>query len=189
MMSYCNHPYDTQTNEALNQVIATVTPKSVCYSGSISLFSRIALVIGIHNMGYYNFFTELFQRVGVGMTAILAKFLHAKNERKDRKKVYERRLDIKVKRSKQQKKQIQEIYKERTDMSYGHAVGIPMDNSKKRKQNSDQNNPLDKNIPQKKCKCGSTTHSRVSHKDCPRNPKKKSGCSSGSKQCDSTTPK
>jgi hypothetical protein len=106
------------------------------------------------------------------MTAILAKFLHAKNECKDRKKVYEQRLDIKVKRSKQQKKQIQEIYKECTDMSYGHAVGIPMDNSKKRKQNSDQNNPLDKNIPQKKCKCGSTTHSHVSHKDCPRNQKK-----------------
>jgi len=59
MMSYCNHPYDTQTNEALNQVIATVALKSVCYSGSISLLSRIALVIGIHNRGYYNFFYRI----------------------------------------------------------------------------------------------------------------------------------
>jgi hypothetical protein len=58
-------------------------------------------------------------------------------------------------------------------MSYGHAVGIPIDKNKKQKQNLDQNNPHNQNIPQKKSKCGSTTHSRVSHKDCPRNPKKK----------------
>jgi hypothetical protein len=41
MMEYCTHPHNTQTNEALNQVIANVAPKSVCYSGTISLNSRI----------------------------------------------------------------------------------------------------------------------------------------------------
>jgi hypothetical protein len=64
------------------------------------------------------------------MTTILAEFLHAKNECKDRKKVYERRLDVKVKQSKQQKKQIQEIYKEHTDKSYRHAVGMLIDKNK-----------------------------------------------------------
>jgi hypothetical protein len=39
MMQYCKHPYETQTNEALNQAIANVSPKSVCYSGTISLYS------------------------------------------------------------------------------------------------------------------------------------------------------
>ena len=32
MMQYCNHPHDTQTNEALNQAIANIAPKSVCYA-------------------------------------------------------------------------------------------------------------------------------------------------------------
>jgi hypothetical protein len=53
-----------QTNKALNQAIAVVAPKSVCYSGTISLYNRIALVIGIHNMGHYYFFVALFRETG-----------------------------------------------------------------------------------------------------------------------------
>jgi hypothetical protein len=38
-----------------------------CYSGSTSLYNRIALVIGMHNMGHCSFFV-LFRKVGVSMT-------------------------------------------------------------------------------------------------------------------------
>jgi hypothetical protein len=103
MMRYCNHPQDTQTNEALNQAIANSAPKSVCYSGSISLYSRVALVIGIHNMGHSEYFTALFAELGVAMTSNLAKFLTYKQNMKERKKNYVRRLDLKVARSKKQK--------------------------------------------------------------------------------------
>jgi hypothetical protein len=61
-MSYCNHPFDTQTNEALNQAIAKVAPKSVCYSSTTSLNARIALVIGVHNLGHLPFFSILFDK-------------------------------------------------------------------------------------------------------------------------------
>ncbi len=164
MMQYCNHPHDTQTNEALNQANAVVAPKSVCYSGTISLYNRIALVIGIHNMGHYYFFVALFREIGVSMTTGLAKFLNAKQEKKNKKGTYVKRLDVKIARLKTQKKQLQDIYKERTDTSYGHAVALSSISTKKRQQNNDQ--PLTK----KKCKCGSETHQRVTHKDCPENP-------------------
>jgi len=85
-MEYCNHPYDTQTNEALNQVIATVAPKNVCYSGSISLMSRIAIVIGIHNYGHSNFFDRIFRQLGIMMTTTLERFLNQKEYRKEYKK-------------------------------------------------------------------------------------------------------
>jgi len=35
-MGFCNYPFDTQTNEALNQAITNSAPKSVCYSSSTS---------------------------------------------------------------------------------------------------------------------------------------------------------
>jgi hypothetical protein len=120
-----------QTNKALNQAIAVVAPKSVCYSGTISLYNRIALVIGIHNMGHYYFFDALFHETGVSMTMGLAKFLNAKQEKKYRKGTYVKRLDVKIARSKMQKKQLQDIYKERRDTSYGHAVALSSISTKK----------------------------------------------------------
>jgi hypothetical protein len=51
--------------ESLNQAIATVAPKNVCYSGSGSLYSRIAMVIGIHNLGNELFFKQVLQQLSV----------------------------------------------------------------------------------------------------------------------------
>jgi hypothetical protein len=87
MMQYCNHPYDTQTNEALNQSIANVSPKSVCYSSLISLYSRIALVIGTHNQGYKKFYNNLFSELGITMSLLLSNYLERKDEKKGKKKV------------------------------------------------------------------------------------------------------
>jgi hypothetical protein len=58
--------------------------------------------------------------------------------------------------------------KECTDTSYGHAVALTAINTKKRKSNADEQNAM-----KKKCKCGSETHQRITHKDCPENPKYK----------------
>ena len=123
-MAYCNHPYDTQTNEALNQSIATVAPKNTCYSGTISLYSRINLVIGIHNLGYRQLFDALFQHHNMLMTPYLSQYLERKEERKGMKRKYERRLDVKMARSQKQKKSRQDVFNERTDNSYGAGVGL-----------------------------------------------------------------
>lgn len=71
MMAHCYHPYSTQTNEALNNAVANVAPKTVCYSGTLSLNCRIALVIGIHNMGHVEYLRALFNVNGVTITPII----------------------------------------------------------------------------------------------------------------------
>jgi hypothetical protein len=100
------------------------------------------------------------------MTVGLEHFLKTKQEKKITKGNYVKRFEVKVARSKRQKKQLHDIYKERTDTSYGHAVALCNMSTKKRQQNSD------KSLTNKKCKCGSDSHQRVTHKDCPENPKR-----------------
>jgi hypothetical protein len=121
-MAYCIHPFDTQTNETLNKAITNVAPKSISYSSAFSLFSRIALVIGIHKLGHLVFFHELFDRLGITMGETLLKFLQNKQKTKETKK-YKHRVEVKIGRGRQQKKERQKIFVEHTDNSYG--VGVP----------------------------------------------------------------
>jgi len=86
-MKYCNHPFDTQTTEALNQAIVNVAPKHVCYSSTTNLNSGIALVNGSHNMGQ-----------------TLTEFLCKKQTRKLQKRNYQKQVSTIVKRSRQQQK-------------------------------------------------------------------------------------
>ena len=183
MMKYCTHPHDTQTNEALNQAIANVAPKSVCYSGTNSLNSRIGIIIGVHNMGLYSFFGYLFNAVGMKMTEVLSDFLKRKQHKKERKKSYQEQFNVKVCRSKKQKKALQDIYNKRTDVSYGHAVGLPVNNNKRKRKERIVESSLDPK--QKKCKCGSTEHSRITHKYCPLNKKNNTSTPEIETNCDS----
>jgi hypothetical protein len=66
--------------------MSTIAPKNVCYSGTISLFSCIAIVVGIHNYGHVSFFSRLFGELGIKMTMILIEFLRRKEKRKVYKK-------------------------------------------------------------------------------------------------------
>ncbi len=170
-MGYCNHPYDTQTNESLNQAIATLAPKNTCYSGTISLYSRIALVIGIHNLGHVEHFNVLFETLGMAMTHNLMVYLDGKQRKKQKKQEYQRRLDVKVRRSQTQKKSREEVFKERTDNSYGTGVGLTAGiKANSNRKTVDSNG---KNKEKGQCKCGSTSHSRTTHTDCPLNKKRK----------------
>jgi hypothetical protein len=103
-MKYCNHPFDTQTTEALNQAIVNVAPKHVCYSSTANLNSGIALENGSHNMGQLPFSTSYFQAVGVDMGQTLTEFLCKKQTRKLQKRNYQKQVSTIVKRSRQQQK-------------------------------------------------------------------------------------
>jgi hypothetical protein len=123
-MSYCNHFFDTQTNEALNCAVANMAPKSVYYSSTISLFSRVALVTGMHNMGHVNFIKSLFSSIVMAMSKGLVAFLDSKEKKRESKRAYKHRIDVKRSRARQQAKNCQQIFKERKDNSYGAGVGL-----------------------------------------------------------------
>jgi hypothetical protein len=93
-MSYCNHSFDTQTNESLNQAIATLAPKNICYSSSISLFPRFALVVGIHNLGYDFFFKRIFKELSM-TTNYVMDYMKYRDKRKECKRNYQQRIDAK----------------------------------------------------------------------------------------------
>jgi hypothetical protein len=168
-MAYCNHCFNTQTNEALNQAIATVAPKTTCYSGSISLYSRIGLVIGRHNLGWKGLFKKLCAHHNMTMTPILSRYLDRKDYVKNRKRKYQRKLDVKMARSRNQKKSRQEVFNERTDNSYGAGVGL---NAGLKQNTTTRQTANNINSLVKRCKCGSGTHSRTTHKECPLNKKR-----------------
>jgi hypothetical protein len=94
-MGYCNHLFDTQTNESLNESIANIAPKNVCYSNSISLFSRVALVIGVHNLGYHNLFHGVFDELEMSWSNI-SQYLKRKDEKKENRRSYQQKFDVKV---------------------------------------------------------------------------------------------
>jgi hypothetical protein len=71
---------------------------------------------------------------------------------------------VKVGRARQQKKDRTQVFKERTDNSYGAGVGLNAGIRKKRK--------LATSASAKLCKCGSNTHQRTTHKECPLNKKR-----------------
>jgi hypothetical protein len=62
------HNYDTNCNEAINNLIAWIAPKNKYYSGSMSLKTRISFVVGIQSLGFDGFFRELLKRLGVDIT-------------------------------------------------------------------------------------------------------------------------
>jgi len=167
MMAQCNHQFDTQTNEALNNAVANVAPKTVCYSGTSSLSSRISLIIGIHNMGHVPFFTTLFEKIGVTMTPTLHRFLLQKSKRKEYKQKYIRQVNVKVNRSRKQRKTWQEVYQERIDNTYGPGVAIAAIDRDSTVPTKKRRTASSKKASGKPCRCGSVSHERTTHRDCP----------------------
>jgi hypothetical protein len=84
-MRYCNHLFDTQTKESLSKSIAQLAPKSVCYSGTNSLNSQIAIVIGILNLGYQTFFSKVLETLGISLPNChhLSVYLQSQDKRKE----------------------------------------------------------------------------------------------------------
>ena len=76
------HPFDTQLNEALNNVIARYAPKNRTYGTTMSLTYRIFMVVGIHNLGHYKFWQEVFDLLDLEMHSDLSADLQRLDKRK-----------------------------------------------------------------------------------------------------------
>ena len=102
------HPFDTQLNEALNNVIARYAPKNRTYGTTMSLSYRIFMVTGIHNLGHYRFWHEVFVLLGLDMPTDIKENLQRLDKRKIWKREYEGRTEIKSKRRKLHNQKMQE---------------------------------------------------------------------------------
>ena len=102
------HPFDTQLNEALNNVIARYAPKNRTYGTTMSLSYRIFMVVGIHNLGHYQFWIEVFEMLGLEMAPDLVDNLQRLDKRKIWKRQYDGKPEIKNKRRKLHHHKMQE---------------------------------------------------------------------------------
>ena len=142
---------DTQLNEALNAVIARYAPKNRSYGMSMSLSNRIAIVTGIHNMSHNCFWKEVFELLELQMTTSMHKNLNAYDRRKDLKRQYIARKDVKEKRVRVQNEQLQEMVRKQIEdekrgstysssTAFNHMVPIEIikiEEEKKHKNNID----------------------------------------------------
>ena len=74
--------WDTQKNEAMNNSVSSLAPKSKTYSLSRSLECRVALAAGIQVCGYLDIWKRIFSRFEIDMDDDLEKFLLRKDQRK-----------------------------------------------------------------------------------------------------------
>ena len=162
------HPFDTQTNEALNYSQACVTPKSKVFHTSKAFHYRHAITVGCHNWGFNKFWTRVFDELGVSQAKVFATFLETTTWKRKYWKTYREKLDVKRKRAyKQFETEKKQLYENNTkDAHYGPGLGLDIGftaassvtktNEKKRSKRT-------------QCRCGSTTHLTTRSKQCPLN--------------------
>ena len=95
-----NLPYDTQLNESLNNVVSRYAPKNCTYGTTMSLSNRIAIVIGVHNLGHLGFWKSVYELIGLPMLSDLYSNLLRKDGRKNLKCKYNEKKEVKIKRAK-----------------------------------------------------------------------------------------
>lgn len=166
------HGYHTNVNESFNNLVAWIAPKNKVYSGSISLLARISVALGQKLAGYEVFFRRVFQAIGMEMEPGVWHYLKWAGEEKLKHKEKSQTAEYKHKRHLKTNakiklfvQQLREARRENDLYETGIAmeqeegtVTVPVTESRPKK-------------PKKPCQCGSTSHSRTTHKDCKYNPK------------------
>ena len=69
------HPFDTQTNEAMNTAVAKYAPKHKTYATSTSLKNRVNIAVGVQVWGYEKFWVSVFDFLGISVTNKMLQYL------------------------------------------------------------------------------------------------------------------
>jgi hypothetical protein len=165
------HEHDTNANESFNNLVAWIAPKNKVFAGSVSLLSRICIALGMKLDGFENFFRKLFSAMGMTMEPGTWHYLQWVGDWKERHLQRSQTSEFKVKRHEKTNAKIKEYVEQLRDARKDHDVyqtGVGMEG-----EAGETNVTQRKRVvtEQKPCACGSRTHQRTSHRDCPLNPK------------------
>ena len=165
------HPFNTQTNEALNNSQASVTPKNKVFHTTKSFTYRHSITVGTHNWGFRKYWTKTYDKVGVKYGQLFVNHLERVEHRKERMRKRQRKPEIKRKRAhKQAATERALMYEERTEKQYESGIGLDIGheapiNNKKRKANTNEDSGSNK--AKKPCKwCKLLTHQTKKSKLC-----------------------
>ena len=108
------HGFTTNGNEALNNIVAHYAPKNRTYSTTMSLSNRISIVVGVHNIGYLDYWTDAYEKIQLPMTVAQRK-LHSKDRRRNWKREYNSMIETKRKRSQKRNESMRDLMKQQQE--------------------------------------------------------------------------
>ena len=161
------HGMDTNVNESLNNSIAWLAPKNKTYSGSDSLLNRVAMAIGINALGYERFYTAVFRELGIDVPAATTMYLSQQTQSRDSRTALRRMPVNKRRRNKRTYAKLKKLNQQLVQDRKNGDEYKPGCRVKKAKQTT----AVIVGDSVRQCVCGSTTHQRSNHRECPRNKK------------------
>ena len=93
-----HHTYDTQLCEALQGAVSYHSPKNRTYCQTVSLYSRVSHVAGIHNWGVERYCSTMMETLGIDLPETSLKTFVRVQTRKMNKAVYESTPAVKYRR-------------------------------------------------------------------------------------------
>ena len=167
------HGGDTQANEALNNTLAYLAPKNTHYSNSTSLLNRVAVNAALQITTHVNYWTKVYQKLGMNMSKYYYRFLQRKDVRRSTAKRYKITLEYKRRRKYAQGAKVLAAIREEQiierDNLGGYGAGLAINTLAELEKGKLPSKPTKKKSGQ--CACGSTTHKRKNSKLCRLNPK------------------
>ena len=130
----CMHTENSQRNEAMNTSVAKYARKGRTYCTTMSLTNRVMLAMGTQNLGYYGYWSKVFEVLRIEVSPSFKHHLLQKDRKKERKRKYESTPERKKKRAKRQYEkmadQIQkQIEDEKRGKTYGAGIAMETENS------------------------------------------------------------
>ena len=123
------HNWSTQLNEAMNNSVAAFAPKIKNFSGTLSLKTRVGIAAGVLALGYLDFWTRIFDELGLAMDSVFKSSLQARDKKKSKKRTRQKSNKGKLTRRKGDLAKFAEGHKEqmddqRTGKTYGAGVAL-----------------------------------------------------------------
>jgi hypothetical protein len=102
------HTFDTNMNEAFNQMCTWFAPKNKVFAGSGSLHNRIAFAVGINSLGTKVFFQHLFKKMSIPLTDSVAYYLKMKEKTRVTRLAKLKTHDAKINKSQGKRNKLKE---------------------------------------------------------------------------------
>lgn len=178
MLRQVFHTFSTQKNESLNKEIATVAPKDKTFSLTKSLSDRVDFVVVRGTIGNLATVQEVCDQLGMQVPTMTEEFLRREDRRRSYIGSYFKKPAVKRGRANKKKMSMRaQLAKEVEDdkLGFTYQAGVAVLGGGNVTGNSamvvEGGGDVSAAAVGSTCKCGATTHQRVTHRACPLNKK------------------
>jgi len=170
------HGCDTLVNESLNNTTSWVAPKNKVYASTVSLATRIGIVLCINTLGTMECYRQLFDTLDIVMTDDVRHYIQQVSTARDKRNDRDKKKETKTRRSEKFHNKLQEHTKvakkeRRKRRGAQHKTGVGMDGGYDSDDDSDAPAPQPKTKRTKQAPafcplCGKKGHKTNKSKKC-----------------------